>query len=320
MRRVFVGLVVLVALLAFGYFWWSLSLQPVKAGDKTTKIFVVDKGVGIRDLANKLKEQGLIKDQVAFFLLVKFQGLEKKIQAGDFRLSPGMSAYGVASALTHGTLDVWITIPEGWRAEEIFAELVGSGALASQSADPAVFKASEGRLFPDTYLIPRDSDSSKIIKMFEDNFNKKVTPQMLSDANKENLDLTKLLTLASLVEREGKNDADRPIIADILLKRLKENMALQVDATVQYAIGKTQGDGWWPKELTTEDLQFRSPYNTYLYPGLPPGPICNPGLAAIKAVIYPAKTPYYYYLSDKNGVTHFAKTLQEHNANVAKYL
>lgn len=143
---------------------------------------------------------------------------------------------------------------------------------------------------------------------------------MRQDAQAASLTPDNVLILASLVEREARASADRPIIAGILLKRLRDGHPLQVDATVQYAIGYTHSDGWWRKELTTDDLKFKSPYNTYINAGLPPGAICNPGLSSITAVIHPTPTDYYYYLSDKSGQMHYARTLEEHNANIARYL
>lgn len=136
-----------------------------------------------------------------------------------------------------------------------------------------------------------------------------------------------VLILASIVEREVKFNNDRPIVAGILLKRLEKNWPLQADATVQYAIASAKCKGksakcgnWWPKNLTREDLKIKSPYNTYLYPGLPPGPICNPGLAAIEAVLNPVGSEYWFYLSDEEGKMHYAKTAEEHEENISKYL
>jgi UPF0755 protein len=157
--------------------------------------------------------------------------------------------------------------------------------------------------------------------MFLGNFDKKVTAAMRLDAAKTGITFDQTITLASLVEREGRTDADRPMIAGILLNRLHQKMPLQVDATLQYALGYQPFEkSWWKKELTDDDKKINSAYNTYANPGLPPGPIANPGLASIKAAIYPTATDYLYYLHDSTGAIHYAKTVEEHNANVRKYL
>jgi UPF0755 protein len=157
--------------------------------------------------------------------------------------------------------------------------------------------------------------------MFLDNFNKKVTPQMREDAKKTGLTFAQTITLASIVEREGKTDSDRPMIAGILLNRIKLGMPLQVDATLQYTLGyQPFAKTWWKKELSVDDKKINSPYNTYANVGLPPAPIANPGMASINAAMYPTSSDYLYYLHDKTGTAHYAKTIEEHNANIQKYL
>lgn len=144
---------------------------------------------------------------------------------------------------------------------------------------------------------------------------------MREDAKTIDLSLGQVIILASIVEREGRSAEDRPIIAGILLKRLKADWPLQTDATLQYALGyQAREKSWWKKSLTLEDKNVRSAYNTYLNPGLPPGPISNPGIESIKAVIYPKESEYWYYLHDPAGSVHYATTIEEHNANVAQYL
>jgi UPF0755 protein len=176
-------------------------------------------------------------------------------------------------------------------------------------------------MFPDTYLIPQDASAAAVAQIFLDTFDKKVTTQIRADAKKSGLTLDQVLVMASIVEREGRSAQDRPVIAGILLKRLKADWPLEVDATLQYALGYQAGDKtWWKKYLTDEDKKINSPYNTYMNTGLPPTPICNPGLESITAVIYPTDSDYWYYIHDTTGAVHFAKTFQEHNANITKYL
>jgi UPF0755 protein len=169
-------------------------------------------------------------------------------------------------------------------------------------------------LFPDTYRIFSDAQAEDIIKKLLDNFDRKVTAQMRFDAPKDNSSFYDALILASIVEREALYDDDRRVIAAIFLNRLKQGIGLQSDATINYVTGKKS-----PRP-TYADLQVNSPYNTYKYRGLPPGPICNPGLTSINAVIYSQPNQYYYFLTDSEGRAHFGRTYAEHQQNIIKYL
>lgn len=317
-KRLTILLLVLVVVAVGGGIWWKDAIVQPDPSDVSPVIFVVNKGESVRSITTRLAQQGLIRNRVAFYILVKTMGLETQLQAGDFRLNRAMNAQTVAGELTHGTLDVWVTTLEGWRAQEIATKI----AKELDIPEGEFLKyAREGYLFPDTYLIPRDASAAAIIKLFEDTFNAKVTPKMRQDALKTGLSFSEVITLASIVEREGRTDEDRPVIAGILLQRLKAGWPLQADATLQYALGyQSLEKSWWKRELTVEDKQIKSSYNTYLHPGLPPGPIANPGLAAISAVIYPQETSYWYYLHDSAGGVHYATTIEEHEANIARYL
>lgn len=310
------GLTVL--FLGLGLLWWKESLSPVNPTDKTPKIFVIRRGEGVREIAWRLKKEGLIKNQVAFFLLVKKIGIDQNLQAGDFRLSLSMDAETIAQTLTRGMLDVWLTLLEGWRNEEIALKLAGELLLPESEF---LKYAQEGYMFPDTYLIPKDATASAVVKILRDNFDKKLTSQLQEEALKKGLTKEEVVILASIVEKEASGEEDRGIIAGILLKRLKKGWPLQADATIQYALGyQPEERTWWKKNLTEADKKIKSAYNTYLNPGLPPEPICNPGLASIGAVIYPQETDYWYYLHDKEGKVHSAKTIEEHEENIAKFL
>lgn len=313
-------LIILLALFFFTFLIYQEGVMPVNRNDKTTRIFLIRRGENLRSIIRNLYDQKLIRSRIAFFLVVKQLGIEKKIQAGDFRLSPSMDAFKIAETLTHGTLDVWVTIVEGLRKEEI-AHLIGKELDIPEIE--FIKAAKEGYLFPDTYLIPKNAGAETVIRIFNENFKKKFNQQLVEQA-KRNLNLTQdqVLILASLVEREAKYDTDRKKVASILVKRLKNNWPLQVDATVQYAVGyQAIEKTWWKKNLTFNDLKIDSPYNTYKNTGLPPAPICNPGLASIKAVVEAdPNIDYWYYLSDKTGKTHYSKTLEEHNRNIEKYL
>lgn len=290
--------------------WWNVSQTPVNPLDHSDKIFFIAKGDGVREVARKLHDQGLTRDQIAFFLLVKKLGIEKNIQAGSYKLSSSLTAQELAQKLTVGTEDVWIIIPEGWRIEQIVDYLKTKNISWENKSAINTFMGTDGKYFPDTYLVPKETTVEKTLNLMKSNFSSKVTFPVTNDQ----------LIIASLVEREAKTDSDRPLIASVIYNRLSLGMSLDIDATVQYAVGYTQKDGWWMKEPTNGDKKFNSPYNTYLNAGLPPTPICNPGIATIKAAVNPAKSDYLYYIHDNTGQSHFGKTLDEHNANVAKYL
>lgn len=309
----FIGIAIVTSLVFF-----SLG-QPVDKNDKTPIIFVVNQGEPVRSIANRLQEEGLIHNNLIFLLTVKRLGLEQKIQAGDFRLSKDLTPSQIAQELTTGSLDVWVQIIEGVRAEEI-AEILKEKITTYENTWVRELKQREGYLFPDTYLIPKDTDVDLIITILTDNFDTKLTP-LQKDIGKNGLSLEESIILASIVEREALFDEDRPIITGILLNRLQIGMALQADATVQYALGfQPEENDWWKTNLTKEDLTINSPFNTYRRPGLPPRPISNPGLLSIKAVLSPVNTDYLYYLHDSTGKTHYAETLEEHNGNIKKYL
>lgn len=298
--------------------WWKDAISAVDPKDSTPVNFEIRPGEGARTISMSLAQENLVRSPTAFFILVKFLGIETELQAGQFRLNRTMSSTTIAQELTHGTLDVWVTTLEGWRDEEIASELNKDLDIPEQE----FLKYSQaGYMFPDTYSIPKNATAAAIAKIFRDNFDKKVTQTMKADAIKTGLTFSQVVTLASIVEREGRTASDRPIIAGILLKRLKADWPLETDATLQFALGyQPEEKSWWKKELTDADKKIDSPYNTYLNAGLPPGPIANPGLQSIKAVIYPVQTDYWYYIHDTKGLVHYAKTLEEHNANVAKYL
>lgn len=301
-----------------GFLWWQKEISSVDASDNVAISFTVEKGDGVKVIAANLAKKDFIRSPTSFFILVKLMGIERQLQAGDFRLKRNMDAATIARELTHGMQDVWVTTLEGWRKEEIATKLARDMDIPEAEF---LRYAKEGFMFPDTYRIPRDATAGAIAEMFRKTFNQKVTTEMRGDAKKIGLSFEDALILASIVEREGRNDEDRPVIAGILLKRLKADWPLQADATLQYTLGYQSFEkSWWKKELTEEDKTVQSPYNTYRNPGLPPGAISNPGLASIKAVLYPTETDYWYYLHDAKGAVHFARTIEEHNANITRYL
>lgn len=318
----FIVVILLLIVIAFGSFlWWKTSSFPVDLANKNSVIFAVKKGDGIREISAGLKAKGLIRSPVAFFLLIKQSGLDKGMQVGNYCLSPSMAMEEITQKLTHGGVcDISTTITEGLRASEI-AEKLKENIPTYDSSWISVLVENEGYLFPDTYRIPMDADINTIVKQMRDNFDLKY-----STINVKNSKLTKsqIVILASIIEREaGKNDGpvEKQTIAGVLMNRLNAGIALQVDATIQYAKGKDPLTGKWWEPVTIEEYKsVKSDYNTYLFAGLPPGPISNPSLESLKAAANPADTNYMFYIHDKSGVVRFAKTSTEHGANIEKYL
>lgn len=318
MTRVVVFLLVLIISMGSAFAWWFDSTRAADIADAAPLPFRISAGDGVRTIAANLAEENLIRSPTAFFVLIKLMGIERNLQAGEFRLNRAMDSKTIARELTHGSEDTWITTLEGWRNEEIAAALSKNLDIPESEF---LKSAKLGYMFPDTYLVPQDATAGAIIEIFTSAFDKKVTADMKADIRASGMTLNEVLTLASIVEREGHTDEDRPVIAGVLLNRLKAGWPLQADATLQFALGyQSQEKTWWKKTLYDEDKKVNSPYNTYANPGLPPGPISNPGIASIRAAIYPKKTPYWYYLHDPSGGVHYAVTLDEHNANIEKYL
>jgi len=310
--------------------WWhwaNLAISPPAGGlSATSETFIVKKGESLSSVAFRLQKAGLIRHALAFKLIILSQGLSGQIQAGSFSLKASLSPKEIAYTLTHGINDIWLTFPEGWRKEE-FAQRLSANLVNFDSSQFLQLAANhEGELFPDTYLISKEASPSAVFNLLFNNFQKKFDKELESLLSKSGLSKNEALILASMVEREAKSNQDRPIVGGILIKRLKADWSLQVDATLQYALAnsKLQASGsklgdWWPTP-TAADKKTNSPYNTYKYKGLPPTPICNPGLASIKAVVYPEESDYWFYLSDASGKIHYAKTTEEHNENIRQYL
>jgi UPF0755 protein len=313
MKRLYITLGLILLLFFVALVWWKNGTAPVNAKDHTPKIFTIEQGAGVRAISKNLKDQGLIKSPVAFFLLTKKMGIDQKIQAGDYRLFPSMSAQELAKELTHGTLDIWVTVPEGQRASEI-AETLKEKMPSYDASWDGVLEQNEGYLFPDTYLFPREADINMIIGIMRKNFDTKYS----QINNKSGLSQEQLVNLASLIEREARHSQDRPLVASVIYNRLNLGMKLDLDASIQYALGNSKK--WWPTLPDSGgNVLPLSPYNTYTHVGLPPTPISNPGSASLEAAANPASTNYLFYMTDKNGVNHYAKTLDEQEANISKY-
>lgn len=303
---------------------WFAFTQMIVAADPTntaTVRFVIPSGQSVQVIATRLQEIGVINNATAFRLLVRQLGLEGNLQAGSFELSPSQTAREIAFTLTQGSEDVWITIPEGLRVEEIGTQLA-SGALVNFDQDSfiALAKKDEGRLFPDTYLVPKESTAEYIHQLLLKTFEQKIATPLADEIEQSSYSFQELLTMASLVQREARTYEQMRHVSSILWNRVAIGMPLQVDATLQYAKGYDIRTGRWWSPPTSEDKNLASAYNTYQQPGLPKGPICNPGVDAFMATLRPLKTADLFYLHAPSGEMYFGKTLEEHNRNVQRYL
>lgn len=318
MKKLFLIVVSLALGLGGAFIWLS---GPVDNNSQENQRFVIPRGQATRVIAQRLQEEGLVKNAWVFQAIVQKDGLAGTIQAGSFDLSPGMSASEIAHQLTQGTHDIWITFPEGWRREEIAQSLMKQEL---ENFDPREFEflteGKEGMLFPDTYLVPRQISEEQFVNLLERTFEQKVVTGLAAEIQTSPYDFDDALIMASIVEREARGYDEMRQVAGVLWNRIEIGMPLQADATMQYAKGYNQAeDSWWVTP-TAADRQINSPYNTYQVSGLPPAPIANPGLNAIRAALNPAETDAFYYIHDAQGNVYFARTLDEHNANVNRYL
>ncbi len=316
-KKLILPVILLGLLFLGGKGWWNSNFSPVSS-DTANKSFIVTKGQSVDEIAENLKKENLIKSPFFFKLYLKQSGLDSKLQEGTFKLTPSKSSKEIAEILTQVPNDAWVTLLEGWRVEEMAEELSKKMGISSSEFIKKA-KKHEGYLFPDTYLFPKEITIDGIVQVLRDNFDKKYTPELRAKIKAKGLSPEEGVILASIVEREGRSPEVRTEIAGILLKRLNINMGLNVDAAIQYSIGYQKNEkSWWKRHLTRDDLKFDSPYNTYLYRGLPPTSISNPSLTSLEAVANAdPKTPYLYYYHDSKGNSHYGKTLDEHNENVA---
>jgi UPF0755 protein len=320
--KIFSVLFILIAILAVGIGVYAMKLlQPVAATQVVPTKFIIPKGQAISIIGNRLEDEGFIKSGLVFRLVVKQSALESKIQSGTFEVAPSMTALEIAKQFTVGADDVWVTIPEGWRAEEIAASV---DKLSLPAFDPEEFidlaRPDEGMLFPDSYLIPREYTATQLHSLLINTFETKITDDLAAEFAASSRDPRDVLIMASIVEREGRGFEQMQHIAGILWNRIDIDMALQVDASLQYVEGynKTQKGWWTPPTIKTK--QTDSPFNTYMHPGLPPRPIANPGLDAILATLTPEESDDIFYLHSRAGKVYYAQTLEGHNANINRYL
>ena len=317
MKKVNILLFLFILISISFYLFYEEGSLPVNKLSKETKTFIIKSGEPLDTITNNLASDGLIRNKIVFYLVVKKLGLERKIQAGEFKISENMNAEQVANNLTHGSIDTSITLIEGMRKEEM-AQII-SKTLDIPEIE-IMSKAKEGYIFPDTYQVPKNASSDVVLTIIKNN--QKFVKAFQNIKKQTKLTEKQALILASLVEREARQPSTREKIAGIILKRYLANWPLDLDASLQYILGYQANEkSWWKKSITDEDKNIDSPFNTYKNKGLPPEPVCSPSLSSLEAVINAdPSTPYWFYLTDNNGVMHYAVTLQEHEANVAKYL
>jgi len=297
--------------------------------------FFISQGESVPMICLRLEKAGLIHDAELMRIYLMYTGLDRTLQSGQFTLSTAMSPVQIAAKLLDATpKDAVITILPGWRIEEIAVNVAGSGLpISSEVFISAAYAPSqellsilpveslsslEGFLYPDTYILPRDSSIENLLEMMVINFVNNVDGTMMDGFERQGLSLVEAVNLASIVEREAVVDEEKPLIASVLFNRLKIGMRLETDPTVQYALGyDEEWQSWWKSPLFISDLSVESPYNTYQNFGLPPGPISNPDLGSLRAVAFPAETPYYFFRAacDNSGRHNFAITFEEHLNN-----
>jgi len=292
------GIILALAVVVLIVFLYTLNHK----GRGELKEFIVRGGQTTREIAHNLEKDNLISSALVFEIYAKLKG--ELIQVGVYKLSPEQSLKEIFNILAQGKASEYlVTIPEGWRAIQI-DEYLGSKQIIKAGDLIKIASADEGYLFPDTYRFLPDSDAQEIRKTMLDNFKKKTAGLAVT---------REVVILASIVEREAKFDEDRAKIAGVYFNRLQKEMRLEADPTVQYAKGS------WEPIRTADYRNVVSPYNTYLYFGLPPGPICNPGLKSIQAVLAPEKNGWFYFFHLEDGQTVYSTTIEEHQENLKQY-
>ena len=331
MRRIFLILIALTIVAGIGVagMLYKRTSAPFKGYEGAEQFVTIEPGSGTRTIGQRLIEAGVISNDATFRAALWLSGRARSLQAGEFRFDRPLTPTEVIDKIARGDVhNRRITFPEGLDIREMarvyeqqgfgkavaFADAAGD-AGAIRDIDSAATDL-EGYLFPETYSVPRDTTAATLVGLMVARFRQLFTIEMQQAAQALELTPRQAVTLASLVEKETAQPAERPIVAAVYLNRLRIGMGMQADPTVIYAL---QRSGRYDGNLRREDLSFDSPYNTYRYAGLPPGPIASPGLASLQAAVAPATVDYLYFVSRNDGSHVFARTLVEHNENVRQY-
>ena len=350
MSRIVPAAVTGIALATIGVVVWALMLVPgtilndessaalgPTPGSGVATVSIKD-GDGARKIADELQEAGVIQSARLFRVLVAFMGIENELIAGDYEFDKGTVTLTAIERIHNGiTAPVMVTIPEGLRVEEVANLLDEKGVVSKDDfmkaaradhSEPFLANGAgggdlQGYLFPATYGFSRNVSGEEAVQQMLKAFNDRVVTEVEPELATSGLTLDQVIILASIVEREAVKPEERPLIASVFINRMKLGIPLQADPTVQYALANDPKNvalyGYWKKALSLADLQVDSPYNTYVNPGLPPGPIACPGLDSIRAVLRPARTNYLFFVAKDDGSHAFAETMEEHLQNVQRY-
>jgi UPF0755 protein len=310
-------------------------IESLPASDDAVEV-TIEQGQSAADIGAELEAQGVIRSGRLFEVLVGLTGVQDSLEAGDYEFEAGMTAIEAVHRVAEGrTASRTVTIPEGRRIQEVADILAEEGIVDRQAFLDALDKSQyseaflaqvpvaslEGFVYPAGYEFSRDADAAQVVATMLRGFQDNVVDRL--ELEGQGMSLFEVVTLASIVEREAVVPEERGLIAGVFLNRLRLGIALQADPTVQFAVAQDPASveqyGVWKQGLTLDDLRIDSPYNTYIYPGLPPGPIANPGFASIEAVVRPEASNYLFFVSRNDGTHVFAETLEEHLNNVEQY-
>lgn len=308
------------------FFWvLDLILLPASFSGREGNIFIKSK-TGVREIAQQLYQEGYIGSPLSFLVTVELKGLRTKLKAGEYQLKSSLSLMSIIQKMEQGqVVRHRVTVPEGYNYREITALLTEKGLGIKERYqqlfnDRQLLKAYnlegetlEGYLFPDTYELTRSLSEEEILRKMLTRMQEVLNRDFGSQLKNSRMTLHQVLTLASLVEKETSVPAERPLIAQVFFNRLRTKTPLECDPTVIYALERFNG------RLSRRDLQTNSPYNTYRHPGLPPGPVANPGKAAIEAVLNPTPSKFFYFVAKGDGTHHFSTTKAEHQRAVIRY-
>ncbi|MDP9379356.1 MAG: endolytic transglycosylase MltG [Chloroflexota bacterium] len=312
--------------------WMYLDPTPSAEGSRPATV-VVREGEGWNEATEQLRAKGLVRRPLVFKAIVLISGERGNLMPGRYQIAKGTGSRDIINTLTNPSNPLTLVIPEGWRLGQIREAMVAkklvtpqewSSALDSPPESPLLESRPpnaglDGYVYPGSYSFTDGSNpAAELLREGVASLEEQLTPEIRAGLREQGLSIHQGLTVASIVEREAQVPRERPIIASVYLNRLNQGMRLQADPTTQYAVGEP-GD-WWKTGLTRTDLRDPSPYNTYVHEGLPPGPICSPGIASIKAVAMPADTDYLYFVARGDGSHEFARTYAEHERNVQRYL
>ena len=312
----FLSLIFLVVLSGFAFLY--INNKPVST-DNNSKIFVIKSGVGIKQIAQDLEDKKIIKNKYVFLFYSYKLSLNKKIQAGNFKLSSNLTTKEIVLKLSKGGVtDYWLKIIDGTRVEELVTSFPDNISFTGKDF-VAKTKSLQGYIYPDSYLVPQYFTIEQVLDTIQSNFNQKFTKAKVGATNTKLTD-KQIIVLASIIEREARTLKVKQGVSGVLMNRLSINMPFQSDVTIQYIRdSKTKPVKYW-QDINSSDISIVSPYNTYKNPGLPPGPICNPGYDSLYAAFHPTESDYLYYLTGNDGVMYYAKTFDQHKSNIAKYL